>query len=558
MITSSHVIQKPVLTTKNMKNRLLHAFIILERGKLSVIPLTTKYHIKPQVEADGQLGLFIHETDDEAIDNPVVVKQAVDSITVTFGMNGGGKTRLLLNVCNTISRTSGTRPLGIIWEASGRLLFDPGSNLRKIEIRYDGKTVNHRIFDGHDLCGAAFYTTSPFEAARRRMQLLDSETLDITPSFGSDNPFGGIALLLAAQALPNDLDFIKKMEVQPKIKIPSLQSLTEYYISSTRRAGSPSQERISNLTERHKELIRRLPSNLNDYLSKVLAIEMHRARLNSKDSANKLLDDLLVEFLIEDLEMPIEEFINKGVIRFLDSRSNLISSYQILSAIKRAKESGQMKLKHRGSFQAYVNDAKEWRTNDVEGLRLAESLGFLKWSFLELSSGQVAMLMLFASLAGALVKLASTGKRMIVLAIDEGEMFMHPAWQRTFLSQLMKFLAFYRSQFELVHLIVSTHSLIVAGDTPPNRLFDVVSGEMQNGFAAPPDELLKKVYKVPEFSGEVVEQFYEKISEYLRHGGTDDEAEEVYRLVEKIASERLRNYLQDQVTRRMELPRAQA
>jgi hypothetical protein len=303
-----------------------------------------------------------------------------------------------------------------------------------------------------------------------------------------------------------------------------------------------------------------LPEELNHFLSNTLAIEMHRARLEGKEAAVTLLAQLGDALLGPEQYPPTIDALHSSVVRFLDSRAqgHSFASYHIFMAIERAGEKGRLGLKLKRPFMHYVRDASEWEQDDIEGLQMAESLGLLKWSFLKLSSGQVAMLMLFASLADALGELARKGKRILVLTVDEGEMFMHPAWQRTFLSQLMKFLAFYRSRFDLIHLVVSTHSLIVAGDAPPNRLFDVVSGRMQNGFAAPPEELLKTVYDVPEFAGLMAERLYDKIGNYLRYGGPDEEAEEVHRLVEQIASVRLRSYLRDEVSRRMEMRRAQA
>jgi hypothetical protein len=543
-----------------MRNRLVHAFLIPMQNTLAVLPLTTKYRIELSSPHGEQVQISVHAANERSFESRTDEERPVDSITVAFGKNGGGKTQLLFNVCNTIAQQRGTRPLGILWEEDGRLLFDPGSHLRRLQFQGDVQIIKRGIFEDQALFGAAFYTTSPFEASRRRLALADSDTLDVTPSFGVDNPFGGVPLLLAARALPDDLEFIQAMEVQPKLKMPSLRSLIEEYTSERRRAGVPSEPKYASLPQDKRGLLRQLPGHLSDFLSNALAIEMHRARLKGKEAAATLLSQLADALPHIDQDPSISDSMNGRIMGFLERRAEGVSvtSYQILLAIQRACDSGQMRLKRKGSFVHYVRDANEWRADDVEGLQMAESLGLLKWSFLKLSSGQVAMLMLFASLAGALGELARKGKRFVVLAVDEGEMFMHPAWQRTFLSQLMKFLAFYRSRFDLIHLVVSTHSLIVAGDAPPNRLFDVVSGRMQNGFAAPPDELLKTVYHVPEFAGQMAEELYDKIGNYLRHGGSDEEAQQVQGLVDQIASTRLRRYLQDEVYRRMELHRAEA
>jgi len=395
--------------------------------------------------------------------------------------------------------------------------------------------------------GAVFYTTSPFETARRKLAFKDSETLDVTPSFSTDTPFGGLPLFRAAKALPANLTFIQELEVQAKLKIPSLRSLVEEYTSVRRDKFSPSEAKYIELNHEERGQLKRLPKELTDFLRDALAIEMHQASLEGKEVASRLLSNLRDLIWASDINVAVENLLmTQGHLR-------QFSSTYICNAIQTAKTSGKFRFSARARFVEYVDEIARWNDETMQGLQQAERLGLLKWSFLKLSSGQVAMLMLFASLAGALSEHARRRTPRLMLAVDEGEMFMHPEWQRTFLAQLIKFLDFYRSRFESMHLIVSTHSLIVAGDAPPNRLFDIVSGQMHNGFAAPPEELLKTVYHVPEFSGELAERLFTKISKYLKFGGNTEEAEEAQILVSQIASPRLRKYLTEEVFRRMEL-----
>ncbi|WP_157137711.1 hypothetical protein [Herbaspirillum lusitanum] len=531
-----------------MQNYSILAFIIPIKNAISVLPLSEKYRIEPLLGSTHE----IQVQRKESYDHQPTSSLPVNSITITFGENGGGKTRLLLNICNTVVRRRGTRPLGILWEENDQLFFDPGSNLKNIKFDNGCQVMTRNAPYHEDAFGAAFYTTSPFEMARRRLALTESEAIDVTPSFGADNPFGGVPLLLAAQALPEDLDFIREMEVQPKVKTPSLISQIDVYTSYRKPRSTPSEPKIKSVPEDIRKILRQLPSELNPYLSNTLAIELYRTRLDGKEAAATLLGHLSDSLHSStDIRADIHT-LHKNVADFLDSRNRVISSYQIFNSLESARNGSPNGLKRKSPFKHYVYDAREWSSDVVEGLKEAESLGILKWSFLKLSSGQVAMLMLFASLSGALQQLIQNNKKNVILTVDEGEMFMHPAWQRTYLSQLMNFLEHYRGHFNCIHLIVSTHSLIVAGDAPPNRLFNVVSGKMQNGFASPPDELLKKIYQVPDFAGKMAEQRYEKISHYLKNGGPEHEALEVQRLVDEIASDRLRTYLQDEVIRQME------
>lgn len=536
-----------------MTEFILHALVLPMTGAPAIIPISGAYQWDSRAALIDNHQVLIAAVDSEIMLRDQAEVRSVDSLTVVYGMNGGGKTRLLLDICTTFSRDGGELALGFLWEHDGALYFDPGSHLAKLRVMLADREVQHRPVSRRSVpFGTVFYTTSPFEATRRRLTLAESATVDVTPSFGVDNPFAGIALLRAARALPKDLPFIQHMEVALKVKVPSLRSLIEVYTAEPKRRFNLSESKLRQLSERARTALRDLPGALSSYMSHVLAIEMQRARVEGDEAMEELRRDLLraISRFGED----------KGVAQLLSSRaaSHATSSFDIFRALDITRMVGPEQLSRKAAFKDYVSQAQEWSDGIEEGLRQAERLGILKWSFLNLSSGQVAMLMLFASLAGALSTFIEVGARCLMMTVDEGEMFMHPAWQRTYLSRLTEFLASYRSNFDAIHLVLSTHSLIVAGDAPPNRLFDVESGQMQNGFAAAPEELLKSVYHVADFAGELAEARYMKIGDYLRQGGTEDDARTVLALVTQIASGRLRTYLEAEVIRRMDLDRAKA
>ncbi len=389
-----------------------------------------------------------------------------------------------------------------------------------------------------------FYTTSPFELARRR-ELAASGTIDGTPSF-VNNSFSGTSLCRAAGALPKDIPFISNAKVQIEFSdLPKLEKEVEEFIEFV----FPNDLIVGNSKKNHPsvryiEKLRALDSVLSSRV-RSLAIELYRARLDGPKEARYLLMQLFDR----------KETLNgsQAFGRFLSKRESMsrrhVATPRVLKAIEALKKVA--KSDSPDKLQSYSELLNVELFSILEELQEVENLGFLRWRFLELSSGQVALLMLFASLAAALEKLRSNGSRYAVLVIDEGEMFMHPAWQRKYLHDLMKFMEYFRAHFDEIHLILATHSLIVAGDAPPNRLFDVKTGNMRNGFAYGPKEVLEDVYGVKEFAGDLAESLYDKIVGFIKGTAEDRSGREaeVRSIIEQIASPQLRTYLLEELDR---------
>ncbi|MGU7780517.1 AAA family ATPase [Burkholderia sp. PU8-34] len=518
----------------------------LKTKAISVLSLTPEYTFSVVPKSRGQhVGPTIHVLANEKFVNSAV-QLPVDSLTVIYGENGEGKTTLLLDVCRTLNLygreprvgiNGRERPLGVIWrDKSGVIRLDPGSH--QAALRLSGPMTTSESVRPEGRFGTVFYTTSPFESARRR-ELNAGGTMDVTPSFGT-NSFSGTSLCQAASSLPKDIPFIRRVRIQLEIS-ESLDISEEIQkFSSTllpeelSTAKSKRKSRVTTLIDR----LKKLSMGLNARTSFLLAIELYRARLDGP----KAMEMLLLE-LVDYNAQPVEsDAVSRFLVRQEARSSRRITTPHILKALERLKKV-VIDQEPKG-LPDYARALHSVSSMVIAGLQEAENLGLLRWNFLELSSGQVALLMLFASLSAALETLRKRSIRSVVLVIDEGEMFMHPAWQRKYLRDLMNFIAHYRKFFGEIHLILATHSLIVAGDAPPNRLFDVKSGEMRNGFAYGPKEVLTDLYGVDEFSGNIAESLYEKIVTFLRTPNpTIDHRNKVQGLIDQVASDQLRNFL---------------
>lgn len=526
---------KPVvlaLVVQNPKTKAVSVLSLTPEFTFSVLPKAPGRGVGPTIEVRASENF-----------NGSAVRLPVDSLTVVYGENGEGKTTLLLDVCRTLRPSGRERPLGTIWrDSSGTIRLDPGSHLTAL--RLSGPMTSHENVRSEERFGTVFYTTSPFESARRR-ELTANGTIDVTPSFGT-NSFNGTSLCQAARSLPNDVPFIRRVRVQLEISDQlnvgeELQQIAstmypEYIDEAGMKRTPRALQRIDRLTK--------FASSLDARSGSLLAMELRRTRLDGPKAAERLLLEL--DKGAESLAGNIE------VKKFLDSRDSQrlrITSPQILKALKQLKKAAADESPK--ELLAYPPLLDSLSPAVIAALQEAENLGLLRWNFLELSSGQIALLMLFASLSAALETLRKRETPSVMLVVDEGEMFMHPAWQRKYLRDLTKFIGHYRSSFKEVHLILATHSLIVAGDAPPNRLFDVKSGEMRNSFAYGPKEVLRDVYGVDEFAGNMAEALYEKIAGFLRTTTSSTKREsEARSLIEQIASPELRTYLLEELQRR--------
>ncbi|MBW8330383.1 MAG: AAA family ATPase [Prolixibacteraceae bacterium] len=99
---------------------------------------------------------------------------------------------------------------------------------------------------------------------------------------------------------------------------------------------------------------------------------------------------------------------------------------------------------------------------------LDEFIFSFNWT--QMSSGQSAILTLFSRLyfSGRKIRFIEKGK-IIWLFVDEGELYIHPEWQRRFFNDLHKFLPKFYPENK-IQLLISTHSPYVASDIPKTNI----------------------------------------------------------------------------------------
>ncbi|MEC2474713.1 AAA family ATPase, partial [Bacillus thuringiensis] len=90
----------------------------------------------------------------------------------------------------------------------------------------------------------------------------------------------------------------------------------------------------------------------------------------------------------------------------------------------------------------------------------------LNWN-LQLSSGQKAMLDMFSRFYSIATKINNLGDKNILILIDEGELYLHPQWQKSLLKDLLDF--FKMIYDKDIQVILTSNSPFIVSDLPKHN-----------------------------------------------------------------------------------------
>jgi energy-coupling factor transporter ATP-binding protein EcfA2 len=136
--------------------------------------------------------------------------------------------------------------------------------------------------------------------------------------------------------------------------------------------------------------------------------------------------------------------------------------------------------KYLGSFEFLISDGQN-KTILVEAITLMDEIlkGRRMFSYEpldELSSGQKHLLTLYSRFYWAKDKIKKSEKKYlgikgdtVILFIDEGEVALHPEWQRVFLNNILKYFHLLFENYK-IQLILTTHSPFVLSDLPKDNV----------------------------------------------------------------------------------------
>lgn len=483
------------------------------------------------------------------IEHQAVFETGIGSIHALYGENGCGKTELLLQIAQTFTQGDNSQKVGVLYTEDDILKIYRGAPLGGWNSGSDALNISRRP----PLLGVIFYSTSPFEN-RRRAHLKKAKVIDVSPPFGRDLYFDGLSLLETFDHIKDRAPFLSQVKVSVRAKMPSsegaLQSLMPIFNEDRHPGYSQKTIRLQistwmeemntqqvEITSLNLILLRnadRADELCAHFADSVIGL-MNRIGEHTEFEGKGYLFFEMCERFVQDFKRLIP-FSGRDVWNFLRTPGGLLEQKNKISLLVEPL--------------VLRNKIRSADRQDGGIARFISNVGIIDFQIKKLSSGEVAFLMLFTSLASALLKLephSSDGQTLLI--IDEGEMFLHPSWQRKYLKNLVEFISKFPNIARGIHLIASTHSLIVAADAPPNSLFDVRTGEMKNSFGLGPAAVLSEVYHVSRFAGTLSAELIDKMIVYLKNPASDN-SYEIKQLADSLADVELKNYVLRELERR--------
>lgn len=532
-----------------MSDNIVHAIISTNtHGTRICLHLTKKFKVTLDEERRG-----VRVDQESVVDSDL----KIGSIHTLFGENGAGKTHVLLELAHIFNPSSRKHTAAVLYENSHGVFLRPGKSLAGWTLEDGGFDV---IFSSElPVAESVFYTTSPYEYGRRKFPR-NARFRDITPTFGQRNSFDALALLtLPKQAEKDDKEesdfsFIERATIRWKLNL-----FTDHEaIQVLARSAQASRVRVTGLERNLRPLLTRLLSDAPHPEFRVIFSLWHAANaLHERDGTSMWLDHLL-DILPANPKPVVDPQFLLNMVSLMEQESGRLLGYERYDRLKslmfdllgsKKNHSGDLSRKE---FERTFVPLLDQPNGDI---RYLMHLNLLEFSLAKLSSGETAYLILLSALHGALTSLQasleSSGDRSaqhtpIFLLIDEGEMFLHPRWQRGYLSKLQDFIVKSYSRPKQVHLVVSTHSLIVAADSPPNSLVDIKSGKPANAFGLGPLSTLDEVYGVKTFYGNLALQQLERL-ESLVWSNSREMLTQAATLVENLADIEMREAIKDQI-----------
>nr|BFD42066.1 hypothetical protein FFPRI1PSEUD_35650 [Pseudomonas sp. FFPRI_1] len=519
-------------------------FFVGKSGRPIVLPLTDAYEavIHPAEEPDDTLPFTLEITRSSS----TCSRQPLDvaSFTTLYGENGSGKTEMLLKLCEGLADWETKSKVGVLWENEQGLYLAKGVSLNKTRLLSNLQITQDTSCVPPDF-SAVFYSTSPFEKVRRAL-LRRRKVKDVSPRFGLVVESEMVAAFNAYPFLKDKATFVSEATAEIKLKPVSLVDLVKSYAvdgARTYKTLEPEMKSRLHEVDRRSSVQTRFICSFAvlECLDRVTAEKLHLlidALLAMIKVHGPWLNDLLLVDLPELLLLTRDDLLAEQLLKARNALEVIRPLFNNVNTWRRQ------------ATLAYLDEQAGHQIRQHEGVfSEVAALGLLQFSFKHLSSGQASMMSLYCAIARAFGEFERESQdRLMLLCVDEGEMFMHPKWQRMYIDSLLKFIKEFGSLAKRTYVFISTHSLIIAADTPAGRLFDLDNQQLTNAFGYTPKQTLNSVFAVGDFTGEFNLHLLTKLSAVLNREMQDPQSiRHARQIAGALANDVLRRHVQQQL-----------
>ncbi|WP_181315454.1 AAA family ATPase [Photobacterium leiognathi] len=267
------------------------------------------------------------------------------------------------------------------------------------------------------------------------------------------------------------------------------------------------------LTNISKDLI----SKSGNYIDLILSLDIFNSII--ADELDCLDDDsfdnnyyLLVKFYIETLlsnkgivsqheflyQMHVDRVLkNNHINDYKDDSINAYELYHLSNFIESTfmyNDEGRFEIPNYESFE-FVKEIFDKNSDLFSNFEL-------KWN--GISSGQYSLLIMFSRIFKELRK----GDDLLIF-IDEGEINLHPEWQRTYIKELVGFFSKLKLENQKIQLVITSHSPFVLCDLPKESVNIFNENKQDNFFGSNIYDIYSKGFLLERTVGQFS---YEKIS----------------------------------------------
>ncbi|AXH15181.1 hypothetical protein CP985_12025 [Malaciobacter mytili LMG 24559] len=295
--------------------------------------------------------------------------------------------------------------------------------------------------------------------------------------------------------------------------------------------------------------------------------------LENKDLNNPISEELVDIVLGLKMGSTLEEFYDnvsmtlKGYEFFIDENTKATTEYTenfFKNADKLLRKIEELNIRHTLVRNRYEIEL-DIKSNNFDFLEIYEKMiqqseYFWDISWRGLSSGEETFLYQFSRLFflegnykdNPFMNLKVENKEVenIILLIDEGEVTLHPEWQKSYIKYLIEFLE--RNFTQNIHLILTTHSPFILSDMPKDNIVFLEKGKQVypeiDTFGANIHTLLSHGFFMREgLMGEFAKQRLEQILNYLTKGidNIDLSQQEIKYTIDLVGEELLKRKLEN-------------
>ncbi len=432
-------------------------------------------------------------TRDGSLPNPY----KVDSMTLVVGPNDSGKTRLLSKISHVIASGSGQAESDTDLGNIGVIYYSPAPFDKKRFPSNRSKRVAIRSSESD----RSLQNVEILEELKRDFGFNASIKLKL-----KETPGDGISLLLSlAMEIPQRIGNFSELS----------NSLSSYQKASHDWRKNP--ESTEDISQYQSEVIRcqqLLKRDIINLVGKKLGQRTDQyliaLALTHRYGSNKKRHILEFWSLLEGQSE------GGGLLDMLGRLQGLAHYYDITSLIEGIEIDGSLDLEGAKEFP-------EIASIQIDGL----------------SSGAEALVRQFTTLHIAIDELMERSSlESIVVLIDEGDAFLHLAWQQRYVLYLDRFLASRRPASTSIQVVVATHSPVLMSDFPRDH---IIRPHQNNGgleevvsFAAP----LERIVEATAGAGSIGKFAEQVIGEQIRLGHNASE-----QLIGRVDDLLLRDYL---------------